>query len=68
MEWYVVRYVLRFGKGDSGLVGVTLQPKSLKTWAYSLHSCSFILHDLRTMSEEVVGPRENMVHKEEMPA
>lgn len=65
-DMFIETTFMRFGKGDGGLVGVTLKPKSVKIWAYSLHSCTLLLHDLHTMSDEY--PKRNMMHKEEMPA
>ena len=65
-DMFIETTFMRFGKGDGGLVGVTLKPKSVKIWAYSLHSCTLLLHDLHTMSEEY--PKGNIMHKEEMPA
>ncbi len=28
---------MRYGHGQSGIIGITLIPETLKTWAYSLH-------------------------------
>ncbi|KAG1714330.1 Armadillo repeat-containing protein 4 [Nymphon striatum] len=37
---------MRYGHSKSGIVGITLKLKTLKTWAYSLHTCHGILDDL----------------------
>ena len=30
---------MRYGHGQSGIIGITLRPETLNTWAYSLHAC-----------------------------
>ena len=30
---------MRYGHWPSGIIGITLKPETLKTWAYSLHGC-----------------------------
>ena len=57
---------MRYGKGPKGLIGLTLRPRSVKIWAYSLHACTVILHDLDKMREKQKCPAK--LHKEEMTA
>ena len=40
---------MRYGKGSSGLVGVTLKPKAVQIWANSLHICTHAVKDLDEM-------------------
>ena len=56
---------MRFGHSQGGIIGITLRPETLKTWALSLHICSQLELDLEKLSEE----RKDVVqetHKEEM--
>ena len=66
-DMFIETSFMRFGKGPAGLIGLTLRPKSMKVWAYSLHSCTRILHDLDDIRE---GKRKQhaILHKEAMPA
>ena len=57
---------MNYGKGPGGLVGVTLQPKTMKIWALSLHTCSTILKDLDSLTAPSNRGQEK--HKEEMPS
>ena len=57
---------MRYGKGCNGIIGITLKPDSLKTWAYSLHTCNGIVNDLNQMRDE--QPPAHTYHKEEMSA
>ena len=40
---------MRYCKGRNGIIGITLNPSSLKTWAYSLHTCNGIVNDLNAI-------------------
>ena len=52
-----------YGKSRFGIIGFTLQPETLKTWAYSLNICTGIMKDLSDMAE---GKSETPdKHKEE---
>lgn len=55
---------MRYGKGPGGLIGVTLNPETVKKWSLSLHTCNNILKDLDTMrnQEDVLKTH----HKEEL--
>ena len=52
---------MRYGHGRKGIVGITLKPESLKTWAYSLHTCNRLINSLNEI-------RDATYHKEEMPS
>ena len=56
---------MRHGHGRSGIIGITLKPETLKTWAYSLHTCNGIERDLDDMRTDEKQP-EQTHHKEEM--
>ncbi|PIK51925.1 hypothetical protein BSL78_11180 [Apostichopus japonicus] len=58
---------MRYGHGRRGIVGITLKPETLKTWAYSLHTCNIVINDLDQMRDRD-GPPAQTHHKEEMPA
>ena len=58
---------MRYGHSKTGIVGITLQPQTLKTWAYSLHTCHTIVNDLHEMRSEDSNKSQS-IHKEEMPA
>ena len=55
-----------YGHGPHGDVGITMKPSALKKWAYCMHACNQIVHDLTYMSE---GHTVAYVttHKEEKP-
>ena len=55
---------MRHGHGPHGIVGITMKPSALKKWAYSMHTCSQIVHDLTDMSESHMVA-EVTIHKEE---
>ena len=57
---------MRHGKGSRGLVGITLQPKSVKQWALSLHACAQVLLDLEKMRDRE-RCKDQLRHKEELP-
>ena len=54
------------GHGRKGIVGITLKPESLKTWAYSLHTCNRLINGLNEIKDEE-GLPTHTYHKEEMP-
>ena len=58
---------MRYGHGQKGIIGITLKPETLKTWAYSLHACNKIVNSLDTMRNQEEQPLK-MHHKEEMKA
>lgn len=46
---------MRNGKGPRGIIGVTLKPNTLKTWALSLYSCSVLakyISDMTTVKKK----------------
>ena len=56
---------MRYSLGHQGIVGITLKPESLKTWAYSLHACSRLINGLNEIRDEE-GLTTHTYHKEEM--
>ena len=58
---------MRYGHGRKGIVGITLKPETLKTWAYSLHACNRVTNDLNQMRDKE-GVSAQTIHKEEMPS
>lgn len=57
---------MRYGKGPRGIIGVTLKPNTLKTWALSLYSCRELAKDISDMT--TVEKNDTRQHKEEMNA
>ena len=53
---------MKFGSSPAGLVGVTLNPKSVLRWAYSFHKLSTMIKDLKEINE---GSSIAGKHKEE---
>ena len=43
---------MRYGHGRKGIVGITLKPETLKTWAYSPHACNRVTNDLNEMRDK----------------
>ena len=58
---------MRYGKGPGGLIGITLKSKSVKTRAYSLHTCTTLLHDLEKMRDHHKSAPDEQKHLEEIP-
>ena len=47
---------MRYGHGQSGIIGIPLRPETLKTWAYSLYACNTVvrhLDQMRTQEQHV---------------
>ena len=42
---------MRYGHSKSGIIGITLKPETLQTWAYSLHICHSVLNQLKDMRD-----------------
>ena len=60
---------MRYGHGQSGIIGITLRPETLKTWAYSLHACNTVVSNLDAMrTQETFEPTSQTHHKEEAKA
>ena len=58
---------MRYGHGPRGIIGITLKPETLKTWALGLHICSRLEQDIAEITEgERVTKQET--HKEETTA
>ena len=58
---------MRYGHGQSGVIGITLEQETLKTWAYSLRTCHGIIDDLNEMRDNE-RPSAQTSHKEETAA
>ena len=58
---------MRYGHGHKGIVGITLKPESLTTWAYSLHTCNRLINGLNEIRDEEGLPTQTY-HREEMPS
>ena len=63
-DMFIESTFMRFGHEAGGLIGLTLQPSSVSTWALSLHVCSQLRVDLTSMKD---GQRHKVMtmHKEE---
>ena len=55
---------MRYGKCPRGLIGITLKPNAMKTWALSLPICCCIHKDIREMTQHEMSTRNR--HKEEI--
>ena len=62
---------MRYGHGKSGIIGLTLKPEAVKTWAFSMHACNSVvnkLEDMRDADPSVKGQIVQTQHKEESKA
>ena len=59
---------MQYGHGQSGIIGITLRPKTLKTWAYSLHACNTVVNNLDQMRTQASQTASQTHHKEEATA
>lgn len=57
---------MRYGHSKHGMVGITLNPDAVKTWAYSLHACHSLLNSLNAMRNDQQSSCQTS-HKEESP-
>lgn len=55
-DMFIESTLMRYGHGKGGIIGITLKPETLKTWALSLHICSKLESDLNEM---VDGQKDN---------
>ena len=55
---------MRYGHGPKGIIGITLQPSTLKRWALGLHICTQLQKDIKSMIYDNTEANI-LVHKEE---
>ncbi|KAL8577294.1 hypothetical protein ACOMHN_062803 [Nucella lapillus] len=67
-DMFIESTFMRYGHGRAGIVGVTLKPETLKTWALSRHVCSQLMVDLAEIRGDTDDDRFQTIHKEESPA
>ncbi|KAL8568389.1 hypothetical protein ACOMHN_066414 [Nucella lapillus] len=67
-DMFIESTFMRYGHGQAGIVGVTLKPETLKTWALSRHVCSQLMVDLAEIRGDTDDDRFQTTHKEESPA
>lgn len=63
-DMYIETTFMKYGHGKGGIIGITLKPETLKTWALSLHiSCQLenALFDMAEDTKDVI----QILHKEE---
>lgn len=66
-DMFIESTFMRYGHGKGGIIGITLKPETLKTWALSLHICSKLEADITEMVNGENDKTQN-VHKEESQA
>ena len=66
-DQFIETTFMKVGKSTCGIIGVTLKPKVVQTWALSRHICGQIESDLLSMEEGDVDAVQ-MFHKEESKA
>lgn len=64
-DMFIESTFMRYGHGRAGIVGITLKPETLKTWALSRHTCSQLVEDLAALRGESDECRFQISHKEE---
>lgn len=67
-DMFIESTFMRYGHGWSGIVGITLKPETLKTWALSRHICSQLMEDLAELRGESGDNKFQDYHKEEATA
>lgn len=66
-DMYIETTFMRYGHGPGGIIGITLKPETLKTWALGLHICSRLQQDVYSLTgDEEEATQE--IHKEERKA
>ena len=66
-DMFIESTFMRYGHGKAGIVGITLKPETLKTWALSRHICSQLMQDLAELRGATHANIQNS-HKEESGA
>ena len=68
-DMYIETTFMRYGHGPDGIVGIrpTLNPSTLKKWAYIMHTCSQMENDIEGTSEAQTAIDVSS-HKEERTA
>jgi hypothetical protein len=56
---------MRYGHGQSGIIGVTLKPNTVNTWAYSMHACNTVVSNLDEMRQQYHNDQITQVHHKE---
>lgn len=64
-DMFIESTFMRYGHGRAGIIGITLKPETLKTWALSRHICSQLMEDLAELRGESDENRFQDRHKEE---
>ena len=67
-DMFIETTFMWYGHGKAGIIGITLKPETLKTWALSLHVCGKLLEDLSTLRENERPSCTQTIHKEEAEA
>ena len=63
-DLYIETTFMRYGHSPGGIVGIKLQPSTLKRWALSLHICAQLKKDVMSLSDHNVH-HTITTHKEE---
>ena len=63
-EMFIETTFMRYGQSHGGIIGITMRPDTLKTWALGLHIRSKLVKDNALMSEPDNAARQD-THKEE---
>ena len=64
-DMFIETTFMRYGHGKAGIIGITLKPETLKTWALSVHICGQIIEDVTTMRDCDSSCHSQVSHKEE---
>ena len=67
-DMFIESTFMRYGHGQQGVIGITLKPETLKTWALSCHIFSQLMEDLAELRGESSNNRFQDTHKEEATA
>ena len=51
-DMFIESTFMRHGHGRAGIIGITLKPEALKTWALSRHICSQLIQNLAELRDE----------------
>ena len=63
-DMFIESTFMRYGHGKAGIVGITLKPETLKTWALSRHICSRLVDNMNSLQKETKDQCQ-VTHKEE---
>lgn len=62
-DQYIESTFMRYGHSPGGIVGITLQPSTVKWWAVSLNICAQLKKDVMSLSDVIYRPQAQPIRR-----